>query len=245
MVDRVEKILGGAVKNNRVAGAYLFVGGSSSAKVEMVQEFARLLDCKKQDIFEISPSGASIKIEQIRELSSWVRFGPSAGKYLLAIIEEADKMTPEAAAAFLKTLEEPASGVVFVLIAEREEKLPETIISRCQKIIFPETLDEYQEKEELIPFYEELKNLKKKSIVEILGFSTKLHKEKERIEDLLYDLVSYSKHRLNSTKFSRLILDAIRAIKKRANLKLALDVMCLKLALNHARKRLGSGLAQT
>lgn len=229
-MNRVKKILESAAKNNRVASAYLFVGGALENKIQSTQEFAAVLDCKKQDIFEVKPSGATIKIEQIRELSSWVRYGPSAGEYLVAIIKEADKMTPEASAAFLKTLEEPAPGVVFVLIAQREEKLSQTIISRCQKIIFPEILEDYQPKEEWSSLYPELEKISRKSVVEVLGFSEKLLLEKEKIEDLLYDFAKFFRYQRKSISACRTILDAIRSIKKKVNLKLALDVMNLRLA---------------
>src|SRR3989338_11564290 len=120
--ERVKKILTGAIQNNRVANAYLFVGPAEAQKLEAALSFTELLGAKKQDIIRIAGEKGSIKIEQIRELRQLVRYGPSAGPYLVAMIEGADEMTDPASAAFLKTLEEPAPGVVFILIAEREEK---------------------------------------------------------------------------------------------------------------------------
>lgn len=138
-------------------------------------------------------------------------------------------MTDQAAAAFLKTLEEPAPGVVFVLLAEREDRIPETIASRCQKIVFSEKKTDWKPEPGLDPFYRELENINQKGAFELLQFSAKLGREKEKIEDLLYGLSYFARHKLCDTRSARIILDSLRYIKRRANLKLALDVMCLKL----------------
>lgn len=233
-MSRVKNILAGIVKSDRVCGAYLFLGPPGTEKKETAEEFVSLLGCAKQDKFIIVPSGASIKIDQVRELQTWVRYGPSAGRYLVVIVDSADTMTDQAAAAFLKTLEEPAPGVVFVLLVEREDKLPDTIHSRCQKIIFSEESKDWQPDPGLNSFYADLKNIDKKGVPELLQLSTKLGKEKEKIENLLYDLAYFVRYELVDARAARIILDTLRFIKRRANSKLALDVMCLRLADKNA-----------
>ena len=228
-MSRVQEILEGVAKSDRVAGAYLFLGPPGVGKREAAQAFAELLKCKKQDKFVVAPSGTSLKIGQIRELQSWVRYGPSASPYLVSIVERADTLTDQAAAAFLKTLEEPAPGVVFVLLAEREDKIPATMLSRCQKIIFSEKVEDWKADHALNPFYEELRNITKKGVREQLQLSAKLEKERERMEDLLYDLSHFARQELLDVRSARIILDTLRYIKRKANLKLALDVMCLNL----------------
>ena len=228
-MQRVEAILEGVVKHERVAGAYLFVGPPGAAKKEAAEKFADELECKKQDKINIAPSGANLKIEQIRELQSWVRFGPSASKYLVVIVEGADTLTDQAAAAFLKTLEEPAPGVVFILLAEREDKMLPTILSRCQKIYFSEKNIAWQPNEANQAYYDEIRGAGRKKISELIQLSVKLANEKDKIEDLLYDLAQYGRYKLSNAKLAHVILDTVRYIKRRANLKLALDVMCLKL----------------
>ena len=225
-MSRIKKILDGIVKSDRVAGAYLFVGPPGISKKEAAEDFCDQLGCKKQDRFVISPSGASLKIDQIRDLQTAVRYGPSASRYLVAIIEGADKLTDQASAAFLKTLEEPAPGVVFVLLAERRDKLLPTILSRCQRIIFPEESGEWK-RGQANSFYPDLQDIKKTKPLEL---SKKMEKEKKKIEELLYDLVHFSRYELCDISSARIILDTLRYIKRRANLKLALDVMCLRLA---------------
>ncbi|NQT30265.1 MAG: hypothetical protein HQ596_06810 [Candidatus Saganbacteria bacterium] len=225
-MSRTKKILDGIVKSDRVASAYLFVGPPGPFKKEAAEDFCDQLGCKKQDRFLLSPSGTSLKIDQIRELQTAVRYGPSASRYLVAIVYGADNLTDQAAAAFLKTLEEPAPGVVFILLAEKRDKLLPTILSRCQKIVFPEESGEW-EMGQANPFYMDLKDIKKTKPLEL---SRKIEKEKKKIDELLYDLVHFARYELRDVSSARIILDTLRYIKRRANLKLALDVMCLRLA---------------
>jgi DNA polymerase III gamma/tau subunit len=138
-------------------------------------------------------------------------------------------MTDEAAAAFLKTLEEPPAGVVFILLADREEKLSPTILSRCQRIIFPETEFGRTMQSASGDFCEAMNSIRQKKINELLNLSTGLEKERENIEEVLYDLAYYAHQKLAETRSARIVLDAVRKIKRKANLRLTLDVMCLSL----------------
>ena len=104
-----------------------------------------------------------------------------------------------------------------------------TIASRCQKIIFGEASKAWQPNPEFTPFYDELKNLRGKNALELLGLSSRLDKQKDKIEDLLYSLVFFAKQELKNLKMVRILLDTIKNLKKKASFKLALDVMCLKL----------------
>jgi len=228
-MSRIQEILKGVARSDRVPGAYLFLGPPGVGKKNTAEAFAELLKCKKQDKFVVAPSGTSLKIEQVRELQGWVRYGPSASRYLVTIVEGADRLTEQAAAAFLKTLEEPPPGVVFVLLAEREDRIPETIASRCQKITFSEKIADWNLSQDFMFFYEELRSIGKKGIRELLQLSAKMEKEKERIEELLYHLSHFVCHELFDVRSARVILDTIRYLKRKANLKLALDVMCLRL----------------
>ncbi len=238
-MSRVKKILEGIVKSDRVGGAYLFVGPPGAGKKEAAEDFAGLLRCARQDKIIIAPGGASLKIEQVRELQGWVRYGPSAGRYLVAIVEGADTLTDQAAAAFLKTLEEPAPGVVFVLLAERADRLSQTVLSRCQKVIFSEKAKERRSGKDFEGFQEELRSIKKKNCGQIFELSARMEKEKERVEDLLLGFAHYVFYELRDTRSARIILDSLRCVKRRANLKLTLDVMCLRLAPDRAGKNNG------
>lgn len=221
--------MSGIVKSQRIAGAYLFVGPLEAGKKAAAEAFADQLGCKIQDRFVVEPEGNSLKIEQVRELTKWVRYGPSASAYLVVIIDQADLLTDQAAAAFLKTLEEPAAGVVFILVAEREDKILPTIASRCQKIIFAEPNLKWEKNQLWQDYYQQLQNAQGLTTFAWLGLAAKLAKEKDQIENLLYSLAGFARYNLANFKYSRVILTAVRFIKRRANLKLVLDNMCLQL----------------
>ncbi|MFH1389436.1 MAG: AAA family ATPase [Candidatus Margulisiibacteriota bacterium] len=222
-------VLAGIIRSERIASAYLFFGPPGPAKAEAAREFAESLGTRKVDLVTLKPEGATIKIDQIREIQQVVRYGPNAGPRLVAIIEAADKLTPEASAAFLKTLEEPPPGVIFILLVERDDRLPNTILSRCQRVIFGEDPRPPELNEGFAHFRLDLKGIRKKGPLELLDFSARLEKEKEQLEELLYDLVYYAHEELRDAKLSRILLETIKNIKRYVSAKLALDVACLKM----------------
>jgi len=210
----------------------MFVGPPGPSKSEEALAFADGLGCKNIDKIRVKPEGSSIKIDQIRELQQLIRYGPYAGEFLFVLVEPADTLTAEAAAAFLKTLEEPPPGVVFILLVEREDQLPLTIVSRCQKVIFGEDGLVWEPNPEFGSFYLEMRKIREKSIIEIFGLASSLEKEKEKIEPLLYDLVFFARYELKNLKLVRVLLEAIKNIKKKANLRLTLEVALLKCQTN-------------
>ncbi|MDD5594587.1 MAG: hypothetical protein PHG97_07620 [Candidatus Margulisbacteria bacterium] len=225
----MHRVLEGIVRNNRVASAYLFVGPPFSSKLDDALAFTEHLGCKKIDLLRVVPSGASLKIEQVREIQRFVRYGPSAGEHMCVLVERSDEMTAEAAGAFLKILEEPPPGVIFILLVEREDRIFPTIVSRCQKIIFGEEFRRWQPDPELAGFYDDLRSIKRKSVLELFDLSGRLGKEKERLEALLYELAFCAREEMGNAALVRVLLDAIKNLKKKSNLKLTLDVMCLRL----------------
>lgn len=82
------------------------------------------------------PDSRDLRICQVRRLERLLSLSPYAGRHRVAIVDAADTLRAEAANAFLKTLEEPPPGSVIILLAEREERLPETVLSRCQRLSF-------------------------------------------------------------------------------------------------------------
>jgi len=226
----MHRVLEGIVRNQRAASAYLFVGPPASGKQGDALAFADSLGCQKIDLLRVVPDGAYVKIDQVRDISRFVRYGPSAGPAMCVIVERADTMTAEAAGAFLKTLEEPPDKVVFILLVEREDRIFPTIASRCQRIVFGEQYRLWQAKPELAEFYDALKSVKRLSIIELFGLSARLEKEKERLEELLYELAFCAREELGKVALVRVILEAVKNLKKRSNVRLTLDVMCLKLS---------------
>ncbi len=128
-------LLESTIKQKKISHAYLFCGGRGTGKTTVARIFARDIGCNPEDIIEID-AASNRGIDEIRELRDAVRTSPFSSPYKVYIVDEAHMLTKEAANALLKTLEEPPSHVVFILATTDPEKLPTTIVSRCQKVVF-------------------------------------------------------------------------------------------------------------
>lgn len=133
--EQIITLLEKTVKENKPNHAYLFCGGRGTGKTTVARIFAREVGCNEEDIIEID-AASNRGIDEIRELREAVRTAPFSSPYKVYIVDEAHMLTKEAANALLKTLEEPPAHVIFILATTDPEKLPATILSRCQKIIF-------------------------------------------------------------------------------------------------------------
>lgn len=133
--EKIVELLESSIKQKKISHAYLFCGGRGTGKTTVARIFARDIGCNPEDIIEID-AASNRGIDEIRELREAVRTAPFSSPYKVYIIDEAHMLTKEAANALLKTLEEPPSHVIFILATTDPEKLPATIVSRCQKIVF-------------------------------------------------------------------------------------------------------------
>lgn len=133
--EHVVDLLTNAIKQKQISHAYLFCGGRGTGKTTVARIVAREIGCNDEDIIEID-AASNRGIDEIRELREAVRTAPFSSPYKVYIIDEAHMLTKEAANALLKTLEEPPSHVVFILATTDPDKLPQTIVSRCQKVVF-------------------------------------------------------------------------------------------------------------
>jgi len=140
--DTEFNLLRRAHEQNRLAHAYLISGPPSSGKQELAAELASLVNgtpssdvfsARARDIFVAQPESKSrrIVIEQIRDLEHALQMRASNGRRKVAIVSDADRLQPQAANAFLKTLEEPPKDSLLLLLSALPEALPETILSRC------------------------------------------------------------------------------------------------------------------
>jgi DNA polymerase-3 subunit delta' len=131
-----------AHEQNRLAHAYLISGPPGSGKQQLAAELASLVNgtaagdvfsAKAREIFVARPESKSrrIVIEQIRDLEHALQMRAANGRRKVAIISDADRLQPQAANAFLKTLEEPPKDSLLLLLSALPEALPETILSRC------------------------------------------------------------------------------------------------------------------
>lgn len=140
--QEVISILKGEIEGNAISHAYLFSGGRGTGKTTVARIFASAVGCKPSDLYEID--GASNRtIDDIRALREAVSTMPFESPYKVYIIDEVHMLTKEAFNALLKTLEEPPAHVIFILATTNKDKLPDTIISRCQAFTFRDpTLEE-------------------------------------------------------------------------------------------------------
>lgn len=155
--DNIKNALINAIKAGNPAHAYLFCGPRGTGKTTTARLIAKSLNCEalidghepcnKCQLCEAINEGALIDlieidaasnrgIDEIRDLKEKINFAPSRAKMKVYIIDEVHMMTKEAFNALLKTLEEPPSYVYFILATTEVHKIPETIISRCQRFDF-------------------------------------------------------------------------------------------------------------
>ena len=132
---QVVSVLERAVEKNTPAHAYLFTGPRGIGKTSVARIFARGLGCKNIDIFEID-AASHTGVEHIRELNASVYTQPVESEYKVYILDEVHMLSKAAFNAFLKTLEEPPAYAIFMLVTTEEEKVPETIVSRCVSLQF-------------------------------------------------------------------------------------------------------------
>jgi len=133
--EHIVAALEGALNQGKLAHAYLFSGSRGTGKTTTARIIARGLGTTPSDLYEID-AASNRGIDNIRELRENVGTLPFDSKYKVYIIDEVHMLTKEAFNALLKTLEEPPSHVIFILATTELEKVPETIISRCQTFAF-------------------------------------------------------------------------------------------------------------
>ena len=154
--SHVTRTLKNAIELGRVAHALLFTGSRGVGKTSCARILAKALNCEhgptvtpcgrcaacteiingtSVDVFEID-GASNNSVEQIREIRESVKFLPTRGKRKMYIIDEVHMLSTSAFNALLKTLEEPPEHVLFVFATTEPHKIPDTIISRCQRYDF-------------------------------------------------------------------------------------------------------------
>src|SRR6266567_7066867 len=149
----VSRTLKNAVAHNRLAYAYLFVGPRGIGKTSTAMILAKALNCIKGptvtpcgechncreiaagnslDVIEID-GASNNSVEDVRQLRENVRYAPAKSPYKIYLIDEVHMLSPAAFNALLKTLEEPPEHVKFIFAATEPQKVPDTILSRCQR----------------------------------------------------------------------------------------------------------------
>lgn len=153
--EHLVKTLKNQIKNNRINHAYLFCGTRGTGKTSTAKIFARAVNCTSEgekpcnecsicknimenrsiNVVEID-AASNNGVDNVREIIEEVKYPPTEGRYKVYIIDEVHMLTQGAFNALLKTLEEPPEHVVFILATTDPQKLPVTILSRCQRFDF-------------------------------------------------------------------------------------------------------------
>ena len=133
--EHIVSVLEGSLKLKRLSHAYLFVGSRGTGKTTVARIFARAMGVSDNDMYEID-AASNRGIDDIREIRDGVNVLPFESPYKVYIIDEVHMLTKEAFNALLKTLEEPPAHAIFILATTETDKIPETVLSRCQIFTF-------------------------------------------------------------------------------------------------------------
>ena len=154
--EHITTTLKNQIINNNIGHAYIFSGTRGTGKTSTAKIFARAVNCidskdgnpcntcemckgiLEESIMDVIEMDAASNngVDDVRELREKVKYAPSKTRYKVYILDEAHMLSPSAFNAFLKTLEEPPSHLIFILATTEVEKLPQTILSRCQRFDF-------------------------------------------------------------------------------------------------------------
>jgi len=138
--DHIVKAIKGALSSGKVSHAYLLCGPRGTGKTTIARIIASLLGSSVNDIYEMD-AASNRGIDDVRQIRESVNTSPFDSKYKVYILDEVHMFTKEAWNALLKTIEEPPAHVIFILATTELEKIPETIISRCQNFVFKKPTD--------------------------------------------------------------------------------------------------------
>lgn len=132
---QVTEALAEQIKAKKVGHAYVFAGSRGLGKTSVARIFAQELKVSEKDLYEID-AASNNSVEDIRALAENIHTLPFESPYKLYILDEAHMLSKSAWNAFLKTLEEPPSYAIFIMATTELEKIPETVLSRCQSFQF-------------------------------------------------------------------------------------------------------------
>ncbi len=255
------KILTAHLEKERLSHTYLFSGEKESGKEDLARAFACALNCEEGKYFEICSCGScrkgetgnhpdikwigqdmkqrSLKIEEMRETIGAASFKPYEGKRKVFILVQADRLTPDASNALLKTLEEPPDKTIFILTADSRSNLLETILSRSFEVRL-RPLGKTAERESIAL---ELQDKKWEDLLETYAGSNR-----EELKKKLDSLMLYFRGRLQNPALEMtrqggfvramdLVTESKDALESNSNQKIVMSRLAMQL-----RRAIGSSL---
>jgi DNA polymerase-3 subunit delta' len=266
------RVLEKIIERKRIPHALLFEGPEGIGKKKVALWFLSALNCETEggkgckrcssclkierlthpDLYLLGSQGDSIKIEQVREAEKFLQYKPLEAKWKGLVVEDADKMTPEAANAFLKSLEEPPPWTVIILITQSSDTLPPTIRSRCQRLrFFPLSVKETEEilrkmglksaflesgspglilrlSKEALDLETLLSKVKKGGIEAIIEISEEIGRDRNKALAFLRSLLPYFRDQGKVEGFWK-TLEIYRLLEEYANPRLCVEAALLEL----------------
>ena len=235
--EHIVRTLKNALKENKIAHAYLFAGPRGTGKTTMAKLLAKALNCEEgigqqcnrcsncqainevshPDVIEID-AASNNGVDEVRDLIDRVRYLPIKGRYKVYIIDEVHMMTSGAFNALLRTLEEPPAHVIFILATTEPHKILPTILSRCQRYDFAKVSDKDIKKRLTYVLEQEEVNYEEAAIDMIISLADGGMRDALSILD---QLLAYSGHSLTSQD----VLDVFALTSKEEKLRLVDFIM--------------------
>jgi len=255
----IVRTLSNAILNNRIGQAYLFTGSRGTGKTTMARLFAQSVNCLKPvkdknsiispclkcencqqfqsnqftDIIEID-AASNTGVDNIRELRETAKLSPLQGKYKVYIIDEVHMLSQGAFNALLKILEEPPTHIIFILATTEIHKVPETIISRCQRFDFSKfNIDEIIDKLSKIAKEEKIKI--DTDALELIAISAE--GGMRDAESLLEQVITLEKNNISAEKVAEILgISDNQTIEKLTELVFVKDASAALLLINQIYK---------
>ena len=192
-----------ALRRNNLSHAYLFSGPEGIGKKMFAYDVFRLVNQREPendpDFKLLTPrlenDETKIYIEDIRKLKSYLSLKPYAGPYKFVIINDADRLVPEAANAFLKMLEEPSPFTIIILISSKPKFILPTVLSRCEKVQFLPSAEKEVDKA-TAKAIDEFMGVAKQGITERMQYAEKIFAGKD-YQNLVVGLIHTLRAREN------------------------------------------------
>jgi hypothetical protein len=225
---KTKQLIDSIIENKRLSNAYLFYGENAELNETLafylIKKYQGLSRQNNPDLC-ILEDEKSIKIDAIRNVQEQCKYGPSSANTFFILIKDAEKITQEAANAFLKTLESPPKNVSIILVSNSLHRLLPTIQSRCQKCFIPNTLNAHTTTH--IENYESLSTFIQSPTQHKFSFIDSISKNKANIKALLYAWVEESI--VTNRHNTETLTQTIKRFDYNVNARLQLEAMALSL----------------